>query len=438
MWIHSSWIDGYEKAPPPIHRVLRLVGWNVLLLVAGLALVLSVAEVWLRTTTPFVGQHFPIRFVPNVGILGKPNTEVRWTNGLEFWTVSRTNSLGFLDREPINPERAATSCHIAMIGDSFVEAPEVAIADKFHVRLEALAAQELPHLDVTTSAFGKRNSGQINQLPYYDEFARHLRPKVVVLVFFFNDFDNNSPILTALKMNWHPNFPPYTMATKDENGTIRMVPPSPDFRRFRLVHKPDYMRFRWLRKGTNRLIQESYFLFRLRSLTSGWMRERITRIVFGGPLFLDRVQIAMGKLRSYSPLYARLFDRWERSVPSETTNPLPYFFEGASEYMAFALDQFKDRAAHDGASLVILSSLLGNVEKDVLFGRMTALAEVRGIPIIDYWDYVVRQGADPAEGRFKHDNHWNPTGHQWAAEALLEYLTLHQELCHGAVTEEMP
>ena len=426
------------KTPLRIRRALRLVGWNVLLLIVGLALVLSAAEVWLRTTTPFVGRHFPRRFVPNVGILGKPNTEVRWTNGLEFWTVSRTNSLGFLDREPINPERAAASCHIAMIGDSFVEAPEVVIADKFHVRLEALAAQELPHLDITTSAFGKQGSGQINQLPYYDEFARHLGPKVAVLVFFFNDFDDNSPILAAMKMNWHPHFPPHTMAVKDENGTIRIVPPSPDYMRFRLVHKPDYMRFRLLRKNTNRLIQKSYFLFRLQPLISVGTRERITRIVFGGGSDLDRIQIAMEKLRSYSPSYASLFDRWESLVPSETTNPLLYFFEEASEYTAFALDQFKERAASDRVSLVILSSLLDGVEKNVLFGRISALAEARGIPIIDYSDYVVRQGADPAEGRFKHDLHWNPTGHQWAAEALLEYLTLHQELCHGAVTEETP
>ena len=51
-------------------------------------------------------------------------------------------------------ERAAASCHIAMIGDSYVEARQVPIADKFHVRLEELAARELRHLDITTSAFG--------------------------------------------------------------------------------------------------------------------------------------------------------------------------------------------------------------------------------------------------------------------------------------------
>jgi len=71
----------------------------------------------------------------------------------------------------------------------------VAIADKFHVRLEKMAARELPHLGITTQAYGIANTGQINQLPFYDEYARHLTPKLVVLVFYRNDFGNN---LTAL------------------------------------------------------------------------------------------------------------------------------------------------------------------------------------------------------------------------------------------------
>ena len=121
-----------------------------------------------------------------------PDTEIRWTNGLDFWTVSRTNRLGFLDREPPSSERAAKSCLITMIGDSFVEAREVSIPEKFHVGLEEMAARELPHLDVMTSAFGIRGTGQINQLALYDEYVRHLRPKLIVLVFVPNDFMTTS------------------------------------------------------------------------------------------------------------------------------------------------------------------------------------------------------------------------------------------------------
>ena len=126
-----------ESPPPPqkICRVLRLVGWNILLLVVGLTLIGSAGEAWLQLATPFVGSHFPKQFVPNVGVVGKSNMKVRWTNNHDFWTVSQTNSLGFVAREPLSPEHVATSCRVAVIGDSFVEANEVAVTDKFHVRL---------------------------------------------------------------------------------------------------------------------------------------------------------------------------------------------------------------------------------------------------------------------------------------------------------------
>ena len=196
------------------------------LFLAGLVLLGLAAEAWLRLTTPFVAPHYPRRFVPGVGVLGEPDTEVRWTNGLDFWTVARTNSLGFLDREPPDPERAAASCHVAVIGDSFVEAKEVAVADKFHVRLEALAARELPHLDVTTSAFGMRGTGQVAQLPFYDEYARHLHPRLLVLVAYLNDVRDNSAILSALDHGWDPSGCPSSPRRETRTGRSDCILPT--------------------------------------------------------------------------------------------------------------------------------------------------------------------------------------------------------------------
>lgn len=187
--------------PDQIGRALSLVGWNVLLVILGLILIGVVGEVWLRSTMPFLISRYPKRFDPDVGLLGKPNTEVRWTNALDFWTVTQTNSLGFLDREPISPERAAASCHIVMIGDSFVEAKAVSLVDKFHIRLETLASHHLPHQNITSSAFGFGGSGPINQLAYYDKFASHLHAKLLVLE--PGDFQDNSPILSTVRRN-HP------------------------------------------------------------------------------------------------------------------------------------------------------------------------------------------------------------------------------------------
>ena len=67
-----------------IRRVLRLVGWNALWLIAGLALVALTGEAWLRSTVPFMEQYMPTVFVSDVGVLLPPDTETRWTNRLDF------------------------------------------------------------------------------------------------------------------------------------------------------------------------------------------------------------------------------------------------------------------------------------------------------------------------------------------------------------------
>ena len=166
---------------------VRVVFWNALALGAALLVALVASEVYLRAAWPFAHNEHPNELVPGVGMRTKPQAEVRWTNTLDYWTVQRANSLGFLDREPPSPERATASCHVAIVGDSFVEAKEVPVSDKVQVRLEGMAAERLPGWDVTVAAYGRANTGQVSQLPWWDEWIRHRPPKLVVLLFVWND-----------------------------------------------------------------------------------------------------------------------------------------------------------------------------------------------------------------------------------------------------------
>ncbi len=426
-----------SKTKGGLRRVLRLAGWNALLLIAGLALIGLAGETWLRLKGPFMTVHYSDVFVADVGLLLRPRTEVRWTNRADFWTVSRTNSLGFPDREPPSPARAAESCHIAVIGDSFVDAREVPISEKFHVRLEEMAARELPALDVTTSAFGKRSTGQINQLAWYDQYVRHLRPRVVVLVFVPNDFVNNFPILMSLTYGFDPDHWPYVSAERAEDGGFRLRPPDPDYRRFRLpiLHPPVPQ---W-RSAVERSISPSWFWT--------WLNEEGSQLTGAGEnsYYLERV--ARLELLSRFPAYAPLLDERQpvktltrllaeglvstgvfRLLAEENGGPL---YTETLAFTALALDEFKKRAERDGAALVILASHRMRRVPDGggALARLNELASERRIPVVDHGDFINARGAEPRDAEWAHDNHWNLAGHRWAAEALLEYLKQNQGVC---------
>ncbi len=345
----------------------------------------------MRVTLPFVDEQISWVFVPEVGRMIQPRSLVRATDRRDFWTVAYSNRWGFLDREPPPPQRAAASCHVALIGDSFIAAKEVAIADKVQVRLETLARRSLPHLDITVSAFGIGNTGQISQLPLYDAYARRLHAKLVVLFFTSNDFNDN------VQQRWvrgarDPYRLPFLSVARAADGTFKFIPPTADYRKGAIPWR------------------------------SFWQQP----------------------LRHVRPLAKHsAFYRWAISVPPrflsereqdeyvETLKRRGHPRPDNSRFSAtgFALDEFKARAARDGAALVAFANHslggLGGLQFDILH----VLAEPRDIPIVDQVEHIVRRGGNRDDAVFPYDGHWNPTGHLWAAEALLEWLMRHQQVC---------
>ena len=423
-------------------HILRLVGWNALLVTAGLALVALTGEAYLRSTVPFRERDIPKVFVPGVGPLRLPDTDIYWTNHLDFWSVSRTNSLGFLDRVPPSPERAAESCHIAIIGDSFVEAVEVSIPEKFQVRLEEMAARELPHLDVTTSAFGMGGTGQINQLAFYDEYVRHLRPNLVVLVFVSNDYVDNFPLWNSIWSGLDPEHQAYVSAVRAEDGSFRLRPPDPDYRRFLLPRISGSLFTPPLRSFVHRIpliLQRSYFGARL---FAKWT------VLFSKKVDTRRKRVARTELLSQWPARAPLLDRWrpvsKGRVPIPPTNEdFPTISEGFQEgnaspfykealaFTAFGLGEFKERTERDGSALAIMAIHRIFNKGRGTFTHLSEIAAEQDIPLISQLSTINRygQGVDLSDLEWAHDPHWTPSGHRWAAKALLEYLKQNQDVC---------
>ena len=394
------------------------MAFNVLLAIAGVSAVGMVAEIYFRLANSFVGSSAPARFVPNVGVLRRPNAEVRHTNNLDYWTVSRANSLGFVDREPPDADRAAATCHIAILGDSMVEARHVPIADKLQVRLQELAAAQLPHLRVTTSAFGFGGTGQVAQLAYYDAYARGLSPNLLMLVFVPNDLANNAPILDALDTGVDPAHPRFLAAQRRADGTIGLRLPDANWRERRL---PQPLA---LRQARQRLTQMSALAswvsarFALRSQHANpWLNSWVT---------LLRQRPGYEILRQWQPA-ARI------DYATFAAKRLPPVYDDALPFTAFALDQFQQRTRRDGVALAILATHRAKVNGDGIYERLSAMARARHIPVIDQYDHIVRQGAVPSrDAQWPHDPHWNVAGHRWAAEAVLEHLRANQRICEDA------
>ena len=429
----------YIDIPPPvagIRRALRLIGWNVLIIVAGAAVVGLAGEAYLRLTVPFMESSKPLEFVPNAGYLRPPNTEIRHTNGHDFWTVSRANSLGFLDREPPSPERAATTCHVSVIGDSFVEAPDVPNEDKLQVRLEELAASRLPRLEVTTSAFGMGNTGQVQQLPFYDEYVRRLRPKLLVLVFVANDFRNNTPLLRSLgllpggrKGPWEP------MVRKRPDGELELAWAFP---------KDQIPEGFWPQPSGTALAGRKTTAHLWKAMAHSWFALWLSakkKALFppppsNAPHRFSRKREALMRQPGYAAGYVAMFEGWRPTRWGDVKRgfarrDLPPFYEDALQYTRFALEQFKQRADRDGAKLVVLATHTLKTPGTHMFERMSEMAATLGISVIDQADYILRQGAKLTDAQWPHDAHWSPAGHQWAAEALLEYIEQRPEVCDG-------
>ena len=406
-----------------------MAAWNAAFIISGLIVVAVAGEIYLRLANPFIETSIPYRFVDGVGLIREPNAELRSANWFfDHWNVSRTNSLGFLDREPVSAER----CHIAFIGDSYVEALETPIADKFPALLEEMAARELPHLDIATQAYGIYGTGQINQLPFYDEYARRLTPKLVILVFFLNDFADNLPALYSLADGADPDHLPYMSAQRDAGGELRLRPPDPEYERFMLPRLPKA----WHKSAWERLVRVSYFAKWL-DMKKGWAVKRVNAIGGGtsAPVETGPQVAAWADMIAERSCCTLLLEDWQparwwgvdRQFMEER---LPPILEEALEYTEFGVEQFKRRADRDGARLAILAATARmGMRGDPQFDRLSAIAEARGIPVLSDYDYIVRQGHDAGDGMWGSDGHWNVVGHRWAAEAVLEWLKANQDVC---------
>lgn len=402
-------------------------GWlrmAALQIVGTLLAIYLVLEIWARLFPPKDKPVWPLMQNPAVGTTLVPNARVVVTNGLDFHVEETSNEVGFLDR-PLPPvARTKGACRIALLGDSFVEGAQVPIRQKVQVELERLIKVRWPGMSVETMAFGFSGTGQLNQLGYLETYVRPRKPDLVVLVFVSNDFANNSALLESIRVGWNPAHTPRIFAreqlsTDGTPGRISLQPIDPQWMSKRLPAANDERP--WLHVRLHRASRFYRWLYAKLSIqypgVAAWMGRE--------PSEADRTAARMAALKSAAPEAVSLLDGWNPATSPgldnifEMAGPLPPAFEQALRFTGFAFDTYKERAAADGAKLVVLATheIKTNMEK-----RLIALLEPRGIPLILQRSHIAARKGNIADAQWRHDGHWSAQGHTWAAEALLDHI----------------
>jgi hypothetical protein len=296
-----------------------------------------------------------------------------------------------------------------------------------------MSAERQPELKLTTGAFGISDTGQLNQLPLYDLFARRQHAKVVVLVFVKNDFSDNSAIIQAINHGLDPAHMPKLFARRNAAGEVELQPIDPHWSNFmlpRYEQTPGRLRA-WLLQQSKfyRWIEEN--AWRVRLLLGRWWYGP-SAVAYGSHRILHYAHLIAER-----PEYADLMRGWE---PAKTPavddvyfdEPLAPIFREALAFTGFALDQFQERMHRDGFNLLILATQTMKREdgSGLAFDRLERLAKARNIPVIDLYAYIRAHGGRTIDARRLYDGHWSPQGHRWAAEAVLDHLAAHPALCH--------
>lgn len=365
---------------------------------------------WGSLRAPSSGEERGHRFDhPRLGWANPPGA--RWTSSSgEFHQQIEVNSAGFHD---IEHERArpAGTFRIVVLGDSFMEAAEVALEEVFARQLEG----QLTDRGIEVINLGVRAYGTAQELRTLEDVGLAYAPDLVLLAFFTgNDTRNNSRWLEV--NTW--GLSAYTCG------------------RPYAVLDPQTGELAWTEPDLEQVAR---------------MRSRTKR-----SLLLEHLPVPpfLRPRRVPGPRDERLLDRWNENVAlidfavsfdpalgRDHIEPEEYrrrFDEGWAVTVRL-LAEIRERSAAAGASAVMMvvptGAMVGERVIDEIEGstmqidlslpsrRLVEAASVHGMPIVDL-TAPMRAARGAGQGRFyfPEDGHWTPEGHAFAARTVAAFL----------------
>ena len=403
----------------------RSYGKRLGLPVAGLVLGLVLAELLARLLGPVTqGGDELHRCDRTLGWTGHPNTAaVIETDGYRH-TVT-WNSDGMHDREH-SRDKPDGAFRILVLGDSFVEAQQVALPETSRQVLEKILTGLAPTgrpVEVIGGAI--RGWGPAQQLLYFRTIGRDYRPDLVLVLWLpANDLTNVLPYDRLTGANGTTCYIPY-FAICDGRFDPEPWFPAPGF-------KPTWQSCsgleKWLSSGLSRLYHHSRLYQRLEPLLAG----RAGRVDYANPY--------QPWLPAAAPQDPAL--QYAYRLTGDILGQLAAEAAGIGAATAVVIVPF-NVALYSDVEASFQSSIQQTIQAETGLAADTtlpnrtfvALMQQRGLPVLDlhplFVDYL-RAGGEPLY--WPADPHWNINGNRAAAELIARWL-VEQELVPVAANQ---
>ena len=371
---------------------------NLALLGASILVGLLIAEIALR----IAGISFPefSRLHPVLGWAPRPGVEGTYAFGGR--THLRINKAGFRDSDHAlaKPEGVL---RIAVLGDSFTEAREVALEETFWKVMEAEMAGCVPGVEVL--GFGVNGYGTAQEYLVLETSVWDYDPDIVLLaVFTGNDVWNNSRRLDGHEYRPYYVFREGALVLDDTNQR------SLGFRIARVTSEIKRTIFNRLR--TFQVVHQSY-------------RDLKTRRKYGDLEVIDQLGAGLETALYVPPTETAWTEAWA------VTEGLILKMRAATEERGadfWIVTLTNPAQVHPDAAIRRQIAETVGMGDDLTYPdrRFGAFAEARGIPFIGLLE-PLRAYAE-AEGASLHGSvrfaggHWNSAGHRRAGEVLAERL----------------
>jgi lysophospholipase L1-like esterase len=387
----------------------KVFAFKLVVILSSIVITMLALEAWLAIAQMNTKSYD--RYIPGKGGTYMPGAYYRHTK--EGFSEGYINSHGFRDYERTY-EKQPNTFRIVILGDSYVEALQLALRDTFPALLEKKLNENSDSIKFEVLNLGQSGYGTADEYMRYLNFGVKYSPDLVILAFLTgNDFQDNSKFLSRENITFYFVF--------DEHGNL--------------------------------VLDRSLFDEYERSLTFGKrLFQTIKRESYLANLVSERLYLLRFQIRDYS--FRRSFLRDEQSGGSREAvdefSPLNIYLNKMTDRWkeAFAittgiLRQFRNSVESNGSRFVLVS--LSNAEQ-VHPEVQQELNEKYG-PAFDFEqpDRIIEEFAKKEHinylklmsgfreyhlrtGKYLHGfsgskrGHWNENGHRLAAEKIFDFL----------------